>query len=86
MNDEWVTIAQLSTPVEAHVAAGAVTAAGIQSRILDEHTIGMNPFYSLALGGVRLQVPRSRAAEAIRLLRPRPFPVDNDVSPRRSNG
>ena len=83
MNEDWVTIGQFSTPVEAHVAAGALTAAGIRSQILDEHTIGVNPFYSLALGGVRLLVARSRATEAARLLRPRPFSVDDDVSAAR---
>ena len=80
MGDDWVTIGQFSTPVEAHVAAGALTAAGIRSQILDEHTIGVNPFYSLALGGVRLQVALSRATEAARLLRPRPFSLDESPS------
>ena len=78
--DDWVTVGQFSTPVEAHVAAGALTVAGIRSQILDEHTIGVNPFYSLALGGVRLQVARSRATEAARLLRPRPFSMEDDIS------
>jgi hypothetical protein len=83
MGEDWVTIGQFSTPVEAHVAAGALTAAGIRSQILDEHTIGVNPFYSLALGGVRLLVARSRATEAVRVLRPRPFSVDDDPSSAR---
>ena len=83
MGEDWVTIGQFSTPVEAHVAAGALTAAGIRSQILDEHTIGVNPFYSLALGGVRLLVARSRATEAVRVLRPRPFSVDDDASAAR---
>ena len=70
--DDWVTVGQFSTPVEAHVAAGALTAAGIRSQILDEHTIGVNPFYSLALGGVRLQVARSRAGRKSGLRRAQP--------------
>jgi hypothetical protein len=80
VGDEWMTIRNFSTPIEAHMAAGLLVSAGIQSRIFDEHMIGIHPLSSLALGGVRLQVLRSRATEALGLLNPRPFSIEDDVS------
>lgn len=63
-----ITIATFSFPHEAHLAKSRLDAIGIPSFIADEHTINMDWLYSNALGGVRLQVPREFAAQALEAL------------------
>jgi hypothetical protein len=67
-HDMLVTIATFSFPHEAHIAKAKLDALGIPSFIADEHTINMQWLYSDAMGGVRLQVPREVAAEALEAL------------------
>lgn len=68
MTEKMVTIASYSTPYEANIVKSQLESAGIPVFIADEYTIGMNWMYSNALGGVKVQVPESLAAEAQELL------------------
>ncbi|WP_456445070.1 putative signal transducing protein [Thiolapillus sp.] len=63
-----VTISSFSLPHEANIAKATLESAGIPAFLADEHTIGMNWFYSNALGGVKLKVPQSFVDEAKELL------------------
>jgi hypothetical protein len=56
MNTKMVVVASFGRPVDAHLAKTRLEAAGIQAFILDENAIAVNPFYSPALGGVKLAV------------------------------
>lgn len=60
-----VTIARYSHPFDAQVAKSRLEAQGLPAFIADEHMINMLWLYSQAMGGVRLQVPRSCAREAL---------------------
>jgi len=68
VTENFITIARYSTPYEANLAKGSLESAGIPVFIADEYTIGMNWLYSNALGGVKVQVPESMAAQAYELL------------------
>lgn len=68
MNEKMVTVAVFLSPYEAGMAKGELEAYGITAFVSDEYTIGANPLYSNALGGVKLQVPASYAEKAQRLI------------------
>ena len=63
----WVTLATFWHPAEAHIARLRLEAGGIACVLLDELTAATNVF-AIAVGGVKLQVPRAQSAQAARLL------------------
>lgn len=81
MSEELVTVAVFGAPYEAGMAKSELEAYGIPAFIADEFTIGANPFYSYALGGIKLQVPTSYVEEARQLLSVEmPLEGANDLS------
>lgn len=60
-----ITISSYSLPYEAHIAKSRLDSEGIPSFIADEHTINMQWLYSQSLGGVKLQVPKIYAEDAL---------------------
>ncbi len=61
MPQKLITIANFTLPVEANLAKAKLESDGIQSFVIDEHTVGMDFAYSQALGGVKLQVRKKDA-------------------------
>jgi hypothetical protein len=49
---------------EAYLAKNQLEMEGIQSFLFDEYIIGVHPFYSNAVGGVKLVVPESEFEKA----------------------
>lgn len=87
-NESLVTIATYSLPHEAHVARASLEAAGIYAFIANEHTIGVQWFYSNALGGVRLMVAQRDVELALSILNTdfseelgKEMPIDESVCP-----
>lgn len=68
-HEPFVEVAAYFNPVDAHVARLALEGSGIEVRVQDEHTVSIDPLSSVALGGVKIRVPQSRAPEAARILR-----------------
>lgn len=68
MDEKLVTIAVFVAPYEAEMAKGDLEACGIPAFVVDQFTIGANPLYSNALGGIKLQVPASYAEEAHKII------------------
>lgn len=68
MDEKLVTIAVFGVPYEAEMAKGDLEACGIPAFVMDQFTIGANPLYSNALGGIKLQVPASYAGEAHKII------------------
>jgi hypothetical protein len=60
----WVTIATFSEPTSAHIARLRVESQDIPCIIADENMGTALWHYSIATGGIKLQVPQDRAAEA----------------------
>lgn len=63
-----VTIASFDMLPDAHIAAGRLEAEGIQSWIMDEHLVQTDWLYSIAVGGIKVQVRPddvSRAQEVL---------------------
>lgn len=68
MTENLVIIERYSTPYEANLVKSQLESAGIPAFVADEYTVGMNWLYSNALGGVKVLVPESLAAEARQFL------------------
>jgi hypothetical protein len=64
----WVTLSTFPFAGDAEVARGALASAGIEARILDGNMVGMLSHMTIALGGLRLQVPGDQLAEARAIL------------------
>lgn len=65
MGEKIVTVYSYTTTAEANLYRTVLEAQGIPAFVADENLIGINFLYSLALGGVRLQVLESDL-EAVR--------------------
>ncbi|OGP60309.1 MAG: hypothetical protein A2V67_07005 [Deltaproteobacteria bacterium RBG_13_61_14] len=68
MSETWATIATFFRPIDAHLACSHLEAAGIEALILDENTASINPFYSIAIGGCRVQVREKELTRAQEVL------------------
>jgi hypothetical protein len=56
MDDKIVTFESYYDPMLAHIVRTRLEANGISCFIADENTIGANPFYNQAIGGVKVKV------------------------------
>jgi len=54
--------------VFAHIAMGRLEEQGIRCWLNDENTVTVDPLLSIAVGGIKLMVPRSQAQRAIEIL------------------
>jgi hypothetical protein len=61
---DFETVAQLLNPIDAHVIAGCLEAAGIPTVVADTNLVQVNSLLAIAVGGVRIRVPAARTAEA----------------------
>lgn len=55
-SNDWVEVRRCNWLHEALFLQSVLDAAGIEAAIPDEHTLGVQPLYSNALGGARLLV------------------------------
>jgi hypothetical protein len=66
--DNFVTIKTFTYATEVAVIRGRLESEGIECFAQDELTVQANPFYSNAIGGVKLQVKQSDLRKAIEIL------------------
>jgi len=67
-SETFVVVRAFTSVPDAHVARSVLDAAGIPSRIADEHLVAADWLYSNAIGGVKLLVTDERAVEALAIL------------------
>ncbi|MFN8299232.1 MAG: DUF2007 domain-containing protein [Chitinophagales bacterium] len=77
---KWVTVRTFTLPTQAMVASSVLQSEGIEFVLQDELTVQVDPFYSNAVGGVKLNVPEEQAAHAHEVLKQAGF--DEDVEER----
>ncbi|MDB5272269.1 MAG: hypothetical protein JWO58_636 [Chitinophagaceae bacterium] len=63
-----VILQRFNSPIEANIVKGLLEANGIFSFLQDEHSIGINPLYNIALGGIKLIVTAEDEERARTLL------------------
>jgi Putative prokaryotic signal transducing protein len=66
-DDEWVVVRQVAYPHEAHLMRSILAGHGIDAMVPEHYLLGVQPAYSLAIGGVRVFVKAADRDEAIRL-------------------
>lgn len=65
---QLVTIASYSNPIEANLHKAKLEAHGITCFLMDENMVSIVPFYSLAIGNIKLKVPASESDKAVTIL------------------
>lgn len=68
-NEKFITVLTVTFPYEIAVIRGRLEAEGISCFVKDELTVQVNPFYSNAIGGVKLQVLERDLNQAIEILK-----------------
>ncbi|MET1258786.1 DUF2007 domain-containing protein [Flagellimonas sp. DF-77] len=68
MGNELVTIGSFEFLADVMIIKGKLESEGFTVVLKDENTVGIEPFASNALGGIKLQVHRSVAESASRIL------------------
>ena len=68
MNNDWVEVRTCTWLHEAAFFKSVLEAAGIQSFIPDEHTLGISPLLGQVLGGVKVMVREEDFKRAVELL------------------
>jgi hypothetical protein len=66
--DEPVTIAVFDNPVQANLVKNQLADEGVQARLVDEHSVGMNWMLTNAIGGIKLVVRGSDYQDANKIL------------------
>lgn len=69
MSDEFVLLKTFQQPHEAYIIMSRLEEEGIPVIIADENAIWASPFYSLAIGGVRMMVRQEDFPAAVELLK-----------------
>ncbi|WP_242916554.1 putative signal transducing protein [Pontibacter liquoris] len=64
MAERLITIATCNDPTQAHILKGRLAAEGILCFLGDEHIVAAQPFYAVAVGGIKLRVPENDEEEA----------------------
>ena len=68
-NEKFITVLTVTFPHEVAVIRGRLEAEGITCFVKDELTVQVNPFYSNAIGGVKLQVLENDLKQAVEILK-----------------
>ena len=81
VRDNFVTIKTFTYSHEISIVRGRLEAEDIECAVQDELMAQINPFYSNAIGGVKLQVRESDLERAIEILEESGYKVDDDNIP-----
>jgi hypothetical protein len=79
--DNFVTIKTFTYPHEVAIIRGRLESEGIECVTQDELMAQVNPFYSNAIGGVKLQVRERDLPQAIDILKETGYLTDADFLP-----
>ena len=81
MNNEttYITILTVNHPNELVVIKARLESEGVLYNVKDELLTQINPFYSNAIGGVKLQVKEEDLQQALKILEENGFTIENNV-------
>jgi len=82
--DNFVTIMTFTYPSELAVLRAKLEDNEIECRVLNELTVQVNPFYSNAIGGVKLQVKESEWLRASVILKNGGYIKDENLVPSKN--
>jgi ribosomal protein L37AE/L43A len=76
----FVTVLTFTYPYEAAVIRGRLESEGIECFVRDEWTVQVQPFYSHAIGGVKLQVGKNDLPQTMEILKEAGYMKDGNES------
>lgn len=79
INEKFVTVLTATFGYEIAIIRGKLESEGITCFVQDELTVQVNPFYSNAIGGVKLQVRESDLNQAIEILKETGYIKDDNL-------
>ncbi|MCB9448386.1 MAG: DUF2007 domain-containing protein [Flavobacteriales bacterium] len=82
--NRFITIITVNYPTELVMPRMLLEAEGIECRTLDELTAQVNPMYSQAIGGVKLQVKQTNLQKAVDILKEGGYLTEEDLQPYNS--
>lgn len=68
MSTDSAIVARFDSMPEAHIAMGRLEVEGIDAWLADEHLVQTDWLYSIAVGGIKLQVRTEDAQRAVEIL------------------
>ena len=71
---DFVLVQVYDNYVSAHIAKGRLEEEGMRCWLKDENTVTIDPILTIAVGGIKLMVEKSRSEEALGILRT----IDNE--------
>ena len=81
MPDKLVTVASFDLAAQAHLCKARLEDEGIQCAIIDENLTSVHWGYSIAIGGIKVQVRQADAHKALQVLQRQPpgaGPAENE--------
>lgn len=84
--DRYTTVLTFTYPYEVVIVRGRLESEGIECFVQDELTVQVNPFYSNAIGGVKLQVRERDLKQAVEILKETGYLKDEDLQPDKGLG
>ena len=76
--DNFITLLTFTYPHELAVVRGRLESEDIETQVQDEFTVQVNPFYSNAIGGVKLKVKESDYEKAVEIVKEAGYHMDSD--------
>jgi hypothetical protein len=84
--DNYITVLTFSYPNEIAIIRGRLESEGIECFVQDELTVQVNPFYSNAIGGIKLQVKESDLKQTVEILKEGGYLKDEDLQQSPGSG
>jgi hypothetical protein len=78
-NEKFITVLTATYAYEIAIIRGRLESEGITCFVKDELTVQVNPFYSNAIGGVKLQVKESDLNQAFEILKETGYIQDTET-------
>ena len=79
--EKFITVLTFTFASEVAIIRGRLESEGITCFVQDELTVQINPFYSNAIGGVKLQVQESDLDKVIEILKETDYIKEEDLQP-----
>ena len=83
--EKFITVLTFTFASEVAIIRGRLEAEGITCFVQDELTVQVNPFYSNAIGGVKLQVRESDLRQAIEILKETGYIQEEELQPSKKS-
>ena len=80
MDDKLITVLTFTYPHELVIIRGRLESEGIECFVQDELTVQVSPFYSNAIGGIKLQVRESDYQKAVEILKAEGYIMETSQS------